>query len=336
MKLSDLDYPFPESLVATSPCYPPRVMLVNQGLPQEIPFQEISSFMQPGDTLVLNDTKVLKRRVFAGEYEILFLKQLSPFEWEVLFPARHLNLQSQIALPEGLSMTLIKKGLPQIVRLSKEISESYFESHGDLPLPPYIQKLRDNRKNSADDRKWYQTQWAQNPGSFAAPTASLHFRESDIENFQNRGVHISKLTLHVGLGTFLPIKTEDLSCHEMHAEYVHIPSETIRNIHASKNSGRRVWAFGTTSARAIESYARGLLQQSPEGHFNGDTELFLKPGDAFKLVDVLLTNFHQPKSTLMALVATHSGLENVHRSYQWAIEHKFRLFSYGDLSIWMN
>ncbi|MGZ3774510.1 MAG: tRNA preQ1(34) S-adenosylmethionine ribosyltransferase-isomerase QueA [Bdellovibrio sp.] len=335
MKLTDLDFTFPEELIATSPQRPSRVMWVDsEGGPQEISFQELLNRIPAEDVLVVNNTQVLKRRIFAGDIEILFLKQLNDFEWEVLFPSKKYKTGSSLELPLGVVMTLIEKGRPQKVRLNQAVSEDYFQKVAELPLPPYIQKAREQRHTVEADESWYQTAWAKMPGSFAAPTASLHFSQPDMQSLRDRGVQVFEVTLHVGLGTFLPVTAEDLDDHDMHEEYVEVGAQTWAAIAAAKKENRKTWALGTTTARSLESTGLGLLSGSAEEGFRGFTRLLIQPGYNFKVVDRLLTNFHQPQSTLLALVAGFSSLEKVKTCYQWAIERKFRLFSYGDLSCW--
>ncbi len=334
MKLKDLQFEYPESLVATTPVRPSRVMWVKDGdMPVEVSIQDVLAAIPAGDVLVLNDTKVLKRRVFAGELEILFLKQLNDFEWEVLFPSKKYKLGSVIELPLGVQMTLVEKGRPQKVRLSQSVDEGYFQQVAELPLPPYIQKARSERHTVDQDESWYQTAWSSKPGSFAAPTASLHFSAQDIEFLKSKGVQIVYVTLHVGLGTFLPVTADDLDQHDMHEEYVEIASAAWSVIQSAKAQGRNIWSLGTTATRSIESAAGELLTLSESG-YRGFTKLLIQPGYRFRIVDCLMTNFHQPESTLLALVSAFSSLETVKSSYAWAIEKKFRLFSYGDLSIW--
>ncbi|WP_291515473.1 tRNA preQ1(34) S-adenosylmethionine ribosyltransferase-isomerase QueA [Bdellovibrio sp. ArHS] len=334
MKLADLDYTFPEELIATSPQRPSRVMWVGHGRPQEISLQDLMARIPAGDVLVVNNTRVLKRRVFAGDVEILFLKQLQALEWEVLFPSKKYKVGAVLELPLGLSMTLLEKGRPQKVRLSQEVQEDYFQKVAELPLPPYIQKARDQRHTVEADESWYQTAWAKSPGSFAAPTASLHFSAQDMETLKAQGVVIGEVTLHVGLGTFLPVTAEDLNDHDMHEEYVEIPAATWEVVNNTRKKGGKVWSLGTTTTRSLESAAQGLLQGNSSEGFRGFTKLLIQSGYQFKVVDRLLTNFHQPQSTLLALVAGFSSLETVKACYHWAIERKFRLFSYGDLSCW--
>ncbi len=329
MKLADLKYDFPESLIALEPSRPTRVMWVENNQPHEITVQDLISKIPAGDVLVLNDTKVLKRRIFTEDgLEILFLDQDADLNWNVLFPSKKYKINDQIALPHGFKMTLLEKGLPQKVKVSPQITEKDFESIGELPLPPYIQKARNARHNVDADEKWYQTAWAENAGSYAAPTASLHFTDHDIQSLKNKGVEVLKITLHVGLGTFLPVKVEDLDQHVMHSEIYDV-SESVWNrvLEANKNH-RGVWALGTTVTRTLETIARN-------GVLSGESNILLQAGSEFKIVNRLLTNFHQPESTLLALVAGFSNLETVRQCYLWAIERKYKLFSYGDLSVWV-
>ncbi len=335
MKLADLDFPFPEDLIATSPQRPSRVMSVDiLGNPQEISLKQLIESIPAGDLLVLNNTRVLKRRVFSGDVEILFLKQVTDTQWEVLFPSKKFKLGATLELPQGVQMTLVQKGRPQIVELNQAVTEDYFQKVAELPLPPYIQKAREQRHTVESDESWYQTAWAIKPGSFAAPTASLHFSAEDITTLKNKGVRLTEVTLHVGLGTFLPVTADDLDQHDMHEEYVEVSADTWHLVQEAKAQKKQVWSLGTTTTRSLESVALGLLSGSAQSGFSGFSKLLIQPGYNFQVVDVLLTNFHQPQSTLLALVSAFSSLEKVKSCYQWAIERKFRLFSYGDLSVW--
>lgn len=307
-------------------------LIANRG---ELNLSEARDLLEPGDLLVLNDTGVIPCRIFTPENrEILFVCRETSDTWQVLFPARGLALGKKLALPGGRIATLVRKGLPQILKIEGEsLTPEYFDQYGELALPPYIQRARGERHNREKDRENYQTAWWKNLGSTAAPTASLHFSQEDLKYWAERGVGIALTTLHVGLGTFLPIKVKDLSEHIMHKEWCSIPHETLKLIEMTRSSGGRVFALGTTVARALESWASGLL--SPfEGGVCGDTDLFIRPGFEFRLVDVLMTNFHQPESSLLALVCAFAGREKVMESYRWAIDNQFRLFSYGDLTIW--
>jgi S-adenosylmethionine:tRNA ribosyltransferase-isomerase len=337
MKLVELKFDYPEELVATQPAAQSRVLWVDQGF-SEISVDQLIERIPAGDLLILNNTKVLKRRVFAGELEILFLSQLSSSEsgelWQVLFPSKKLKIGAEIELPLGRKIQLVEKGRPQVVRSSTPLTEEYFQEVAELPLPPYIQKARGERHTEKADESWYQTAWAKKAGSFAAPTASLHFSQIHLEQLRQRQVEIHELTLHVGLGTFLPVTAEDLNDHEMHEEWVQIPRTTWQAIQAAKREGRNIWALGTTVTRALESAGLGLLKETEEG-LQGLTQILIQPGYQWRIVDRLLTNFHQPESTLLALVAGFSDLNTVKSAYQYAISQGFRLFSYGDLSVWI-
>ncbi len=333
MKLSDLRFDYPEELIATSPSRPTRVMLVDtSGQPSEITISQLIEQIPAGDVLVLNDTKVLKRRVFvrtaeSDDLEILFLEELPDGTQKVLFPSKKYKVNDEITLPNGAKMKLLEKGLPQIVQVRPRLTEADFDRFGELPLPPYIQKARDARHNVQADESWYQTAWAQNPGSFAAPTASLHFSEADLKKLEAKGVKVLKITLHVGLGTFLPVKTENLNDHKMHAEVYEVSKAVWDQIEKAKAAQHKVWALGTTVTRTLETVARTK-------ELSGSSEILLQVGSDFLVVDRLMTNFHQPESTLLALVSGFSTLENVKKNYAWAIERKFKLFSYGDFSVW--
>ena len=334
MKLTDLEYHYPEHLIATQPSRPTRVMWVEKDQePQEINLQNVIERIPAGDVVVINNTKVLKRRVFAeDEIEILFLdcleKKLESNIWKVLFPSKKFALNKVLNLPQGFQVKLIEKGRPQIVEVTPAITESDFEKIAELPLPPYIQKARHERHNVTEDESWYQTAWAIKPGSMAAPTASLHFADKDMQSLRDKGVQVLEVTLHVGLGTFLPVTVDDLDQHEMHSEIYEISQEHWQKVLDAKKQGYRIWSLGTTSTRVLESVARtGLL--------SGSTDILLQVGSEFKIVDCLMTNFHQPASTLLALVAGFSSLSRVKQCYQWAINKNFKLFSYGDFSVWL-
>jgi S-adenosylmethionine:tRNA ribosyltransferase-isomerase len=337
MQLTDLDFSYPEELVATERNPVSRVMLVQKTKPKEISLNELLALFAPGDLLVINDTQVLKRRVFSQEgLEILFLKaQNSGREWQVLCPSSRWKKETLQTLPGGVQLELLERGKPQRVRASQDLNEKYFSQYGEMPLPPYIQKARGDRHNRVKDNLDYQTAWAQKPGSLAAPTASLHFTQEQLAQLKARGVGVEKVTLHVGLGTFLPITTERLDDHEMHFEWSEIPAPTWQAVQDTKAQKGRVWALGTTVTRTLESVAQNLLKPQQGGGWLGETNLFIRPGFEYKVVDVLMTNFHQPQSTLLALVAAFSNLNTVKTCYGWAIQHKFRLFSYGDLSVWI-
>lgn len=331
---SDLIYDYPESLVARSPIYPPRVLLKSVGQDcKEINFDEILNLFSVNDLLIINTTKVLPRRIFLDSMDIMFLESEDNKNWTVLFAAKKFKIGQEIKLPGNVILTLIEKGLPQKVVSNKVLDDVYFENNGHYALPPYIQSARGSALPLEQDKDWYQTAWADKPGSLAAPTASLHFKPEDIQKTKNK-INIAEVTLHVGLGTFLPISTDNLEDHKMHNEYVEIKKNTIDKIKECQRNGGRVWALGTTSLRSLEAWARGHLTEHNDC-WAGQTDLFIKPGDNFKVVGGLLTNFHQPGSTLIALVSAFSSIQDVKKTYQYAINNNFRLFSYGDLSVWM-
>jgi S-adenosylmethionine:tRNA ribosyltransferase-isomerase len=334
MRRDQLLYDYPDRLIATEPRADFRIAAF-QSTPHELTKAELFSLFAPGDVLVINDSRVEARRVFAGGLEILFLKPCGELEWEVLFPARDYKIGMMIQLPGGVSAMLAAKGLPQRLKLSQAVGAKYFAAFGEPALPPYIQAARGERRARPQDHEWYQTKWAHEPGSAAAPTASLHFTNEDLDVLRAAEVAIAPLTLHVGLGTFMPIKSEHLEDHPMHSERVEIPAATIARITAARAAKKRVWALGTTALRAVESWARGAFARNEQGGFAGETNLFIRPGFDFQVARGLLTNFHQPESTLLALVMAFAGENETRRLYEWAIAREFRLFSYGDLSVWM-
>ncbi len=350
--MHQLDYEYPESLVATEPRADYRILLSGSSAslskdppqPREIKRNELFALFKPGDVLVINDTRVERRRILAGNgLEILFCEQVSELEWQVLCAARDLRIGDVIELPGGIAATLTAKGLPQVLQLSDPIDTAYFERYGDLALPPYIQSARGERKSRKEDEQWYQTAWAEKSGSQAAPTASLHFTGEDIQSLRHSGVKVVTLTLHVGIGTFLPLKTENLHEHKMHSEPVMIPQTTLDEVITAKREGRRVWALGTTVVRSLESWATGKFENGAVENRDGGqtkcvfgrTDLFITPGYQFEVVEGLLTNFHQPRSTLLALVDAFAGRDSRVQAYNYAIQNRFRLFSYGDLSVWL-
>lgn len=334
MLTADLSFDYPKSLIATEKKPISRVMLVDKADPIEVTTSYILTQMAPEDVLVINDTKVIKARLHCKEgMEILFINEVEENVWEVLCPAKKWPKNQALNLPNGVRVELVESGRPQKVRVSVPLSFNYFEKYGDLPLPPYIQEARGERKAREGDDQMYQTAWAKNRGSLAAPTASLHFTERDLQKVQARGASVCKLSLHVGLGTFLPIQSEKTVDHKMHSENVFIPHETLEAILQAKKRGGRVWALGSTVTRALEAQAQDHLSISEEG-FSGATNLFIEPGYEFKVVDVLMTNFHQPQTTLLAMVMAFAGQKKVKDCYKWAVDRQFRLFSYGDLSVW--
>jgi S-adenosylmethionine:tRNA ribosyltransferase-isomerase len=345
VKLSQLDFSYPEELIAVAKTDPSRVLwqtLSDSQViePEEISIDALIERIPPGDGFVINNTKVEKRRIFAKlknekEFEILFVEPVSKYQWKVLCPAKQLNHFSELTLPGDLQILNFETGRVQLVTFNKEVTESYFAEFGEMPLPPYIQKARKKRHTEVKDESGYQTAWAKRLGSSAAPTASLHFSERHIERLRQRKVQVIVITLHVGLGTYLPVSVEDLDQHYMHNEWCELDAQAIKAISECKKSGAKIWALGTTAVRTLESYALGKLSATELGGFAGYTDLLIQPGFEYKMTDRILTNFHQPQSTLLALVAAFSSLETVLKVYAWAMDRKFKLFSYGDLTVWV-
>ncbi len=334
MDLTSLMYDYPESLIATHKQAESRIMYVaKDSTPIEFSKVDLFNRFSKGDLLVINDTKVEKRRVKSQEgFDVLFVEQMDALTWQVLFPASRIKNKQTVHLPNSVTFTLQERGLPQTVTLNKPLPDNYFMEFGEMALPPYIQKKRQVGQRFNDETN-YQTAWADKMGSCAAPTASLHFTSDDLLSLEKRGVQIQKVTLHVGLGTFLPIKVQNLQDHKMHSEKVLISNESIDAIKKVKAKGAKLWSLGTTTTRVLESINKGYFKKTNSG-FEGETDLFLYPGKKIEVVDNLLTNFHQPGSTLMALVASFSDLNQVKQAYKWAIDKQFKLFSYGDLSVW--
>jgi len=336
MQLSDFNYELPPELIAQHPLanrtdsrlLEVRADGMNRAHLVDRQFKDILSLAQPGDLLVFNDTKVIPARLHGkketgGNVELLIERisgekqawvQIRASKVPKIGSSVHIHNQSG----ETFSVEMIGyDGRFYEVRFPDNVF-SLLERFGKLPLPPYIEHQPDS-----EDAQRYQTVVAKNPGAVAAPTAGLHFDEVILQNLKDVGVNQATVTLHVGAGTFTPVREEDLSKHQMHYEWFSIPNETLQAIEKTKKNSGRVIAIGTTSLRALESQANS--QQS-----SGETNLFITPGYQFKVVDGLLTNFHLPKSTLLMLVSAFAGVENIRSAYQHAINQQYRFFSYGD------
>jgi len=336
MKLSDFNYNLPPNLIAQHPLanrtdsrlLEVRTSGVNPVRLLDRQFIEILDLIRPGDLLVLNDTKVIPARLHGkketgGNVELL-IERISGDKqaWVQIRASKVPKTGSIVHIhnEEGETFPVEMIGYDgrfYEVRFPENVFE-LLERFGELPLPPYIEHLPDH-----DDAQRYQTVIAKNPGAVAAPTAGLHFDEAILTKLQEMGVRQASVTLHVGAGTFTPVREEDLSKHRMHHEWFSVPEATIAAIEQTHRSGGRVIAVGTTSLRALESQA--LSKTS-----SGETNLFITPGFEFKTVDCLLTNFHLPKSTLLMLVSAFAGMENIQAAYQHAINQEYRFFSYGD------
>ena len=336
MQLSDFNYELPPELIAQHPLAnrtDSRLLEVrangdNRAHLVDRQFKDILDLIKPGDLLVFNDTKVIPARLHGkketgGNVELL-IERISGDQqaWVQIraskVPKTGSIVQIHNQAGETISVEMIGyDGRFYEVRFPENVF-SLLERFGELPLPPYIEHQPDG-----EDAQRYQTVVAKNPGAVAAPTAGLHFDEQILQRLKELGVSQASVTLHVGAGTFTPVREEDLSKHKMHYEWFSIPPETLEAISKTKALGGRVIAVGTTSLRALESQA--ISKQS-----SGETNLFITPGFQFKTVDCLLTNFHLPKSTLLMLVSAFAGMDNIRAAYQHAIEQKYRFFSYGD------
>ena len=344
MKTDKLNYELPTELIAQQPCQvrSDSRLLVFDRCSSEIvdtKFSEIGSFLHPGDCLVLNDTKVLPARFrghrkTSGRLEGIFLGEKRHGEWEVMLKGvRKIKIGETFFLDgrtkDNFCAAELLKRNPAgtcILKVQSDLdSETILEQIGFAPLPPYIKRAED--LNMAEvDRQRYQTVYAQRVGAVAAPTAGLHFTEELIGQLKKQDVNFAHVTLHVGAGTFKPVKTDNLDDHEIHKEWVNIDNENADKISSAKDKGGRIIAVGTTSVRTLETAAKGLKVES----IQGVTDLFIQPGFEFKIVDAMVTNFHLPKSTLLALVAAFAGLENILKTYNHAIERRYRFYSYGD------
>ncbi len=332
MKTSLFDFELPESLIATHPANPRDAarMLVVDGL-RDMGVRDLPSFLKPGDVMVFNDTKVIPARLFGkrGEasIEILLHKNIGESTWMCFArPAKKLKVADRVIFADDLSAEVMEKRDDGQVVLRFDQSGSVFHKKlaecGHMPLPPYIE-----RADNSDDKERYQTIYAKHEGSVAAPTAGLHFTPELLVAIDAIGVKRVHVTLHVGGGTFLPVKVEDTKDHVMHSEYAEISVEVAAAINAAKKGGGRVIAVGTTALRTLESAADedGVLRPMQR-----ETDIFITPGYRFRVVDILLTNFHLPRSTLFMLVSAFAGLERMQEAYRHAISGKYRFYSYGD------
>lgn len=341
MRLSDFDFPLPEELVAQQPLEQrssSRLLHLTRSTHtvNHCMFNDLSNILQEGDVLVRNDTKVLParligRRKSGGRVEVLLLRQRNEENtiWQCITRSSNtLKIGTCLEFSSGISGTVVEIDQDGHRLIHFSCRTPFFEALeriGKMPLPPYIR-----RESIADDRERYQTVFAKKPGAVAAPTAGLHFTEKTFTALQEQNIEVCSITLHVGAGTFIPVRTEDLREHHMHSEFYEIPVETAERINTARREGRRIIALGTTVTRTLETAAdeQGLVAAS-----KGETDLFILPGHQFRAVDVLITNFHLPKSTLLVLVSAFAGTDFVKRAYRLAVENKYRFFSYGDCMI---
>ncbi len=334
IELSDLDYDLPLERIATTRAEKSRVLYSDESKNiSEIDIPQLLQKFKAGDVLVINDTKVIPARLFSlNGTEVLFIKQISDLTWQVLTPLKKWD-GSELQITENLKARVLERGRPSLIELSSPLTPEDFDRLGEPPLPPYILEKRGELRARSSDLEMYQTAWASQLGSLACPTASLHFKSSDFDVLREKGVEVVRLTLHVGLGTFLPIREKNLANHTMHDEVVEIPHATWERVQLARQNQKNIWALGTTVARALESQEKSLFEKTKTA-FTGSTKLFIYPPYEFQVVSRLITNFHQPQSTLLALVSALTSLEHVKKTYAWAIGQKMRFLSYGDLTVW--
>jgi S-adenosylmethionine:tRNA ribosyltransferase-isomerase len=330
MKLSDFDFKLPELLIAQHPS-PKRTdsrLLVRNDELIDSNFSNLGLFLKPNDLLILNDTRVIPARLFGhkdsgGKVEVLIERLINDREARVMIKSsKSPKVGSYIILENECCFQVVEKndGIYSISLETGSILETLNEI-GHIPLPPYI-----NRDDSKEDAKRYQTVYAKNDGAVAAPTAGLHFDDLLLSNLEKQGVNNAFITLHVGAGTFQPVKGDNIETHKMHSEQYEINQETINKIKQTKAEGGRVIAVGTTAVRTLESASLSGELKSQKG----DTEIFIYPGFKFQIVDAMITNFHLPKSSLLMLVSAFIGFDEMHQTYQHAIKEQYRFFSYGD------
>ena len=336
LKTSDFYFDLPEELIAQDPLEDrssSRLLMLNKetGKTEHHIFKDVIDYLNPGDCLVLNNTKVIPARLLGvkedtgAAVEVLLLKRREGDVWETLVkPGKKCRPGARLSFGDGILkaevMEVVEEGNRLIHFEYEGIWEEVLDSLGEMPLPPYItHKLQDKNR--------YQTVYAKYEGSAAAPTAGLHFTPQLLQQIEEKGVDIAYVTLHVGLGTFRPVKVDNILEHHMHSEYYQISQEAADKINKAKESGHRVICVGTTSTRTIESAAdeNGRLQECCD-----NTEIFIYPGYKFKVLDALITNFHLPESTLVMLVSALAGRENVLNAYKEAVEERYRFFSFGD------
>ena len=336
MRRQDFYYELPEELIAQDPLEDrssSRLLVLDKesGVVSHHVFREITGYLTEGDCLVINDTKVLPARLIGAKegtnakIEILLLKRRENSIWETLVkPGKKAKIGTKIHFGDGILtgevVDVVEEGNRLIQFTYEGIFEEILDQLGQMPLPPYI-------THQLEDKNRYQTVYAAHTGSAAAPTAGLHFTPELLKNIEERGVDIAKVTLHVGLGTFRPVKVDEITDHHMHSEFYQIDEEAAAKINRAKENGKRVICVGTTSCRTVESAAdeNGRLRAC-----SGWTEIFIYPGYRFKVLDCLITNFHLPESTLIMLVSALAGRENVLAAYEEAVKERYRFFSFGD------
>ena len=336
MNVSDFDFDLPETLIAQHPVEPrdaSRLMVVNRdnGRIEHHTFRDLVALLKKGDVLVLNNTRVIPARLIGekegteAKIEVLLLKRLELDVWEALVkPGKRLKVGQRVHFGNGILigelLDILDNGNRKIHFTYSGVFETILDQLGQMPLPPYITA-------QLEDQERYQTVYAKERGSVAAPTAGLHFTPELLDELQKKGVEIVEILLHVGLGTFRPVKVEDIREHVMHSEYYRVDCEAAEQINRAKQEGRRVIAVGTTAARTLESVGNDQGRVVPGV---GWTDIFIYPGYSFQVVDALLTNFHFPKSTLIMLVSALAGRELILKAYEVAVLEQYRFYSFGD------
>ena len=335
MKVSDFNYDLPENLIAQHPYEKrdeARLMVIDKKTKtiEHKVFKDITQYLEPGDCLVINNTKVLPARLYGkkdtgGKVEFLLLKRMENDFWEVMVrPGNKLKPGTAVTFKDGLLkaeiLDIMEGGTRKVKFMYEGIFNEILDQIGLMPLPPYI-------KETLKEKEKYQTVYAKYDGSSAAPTAGLHFTEELLEQIKQKGVEVANVTLHVGIGTFRPVKVENIEEHHMHSEHYYIKQEEADKINQAKKSGHKVIGVGTTSCRVLESVAdeNGLVKE-----MEGDTDIFIYPSYQFKCIDRLITNFHLPESTLIMLVSSLAGKDFVMKAYEKAVREKYQFFSFGD------
>ncbi len=342
MNLNDFDFDLPDQLIAVRPAVPrsaSRLLVSQQGQITDAHVRDLATFLRPGDLLVLNDTKVIPARLFGtrtrdgntAKIEVTLLSPTPDGNWQALVkPLRKLKDGEVVVFEAGLEAACLGRADGQaVLRFNLDGAEfdAALDAAGQMPLPPYIAAKRPADRQDHED---YQTVFAKTKGAVAAPTASLHFDAGLLEDLANHGVEFAHVTLHVGAGTFLPVKVDDITTHKMHAEWGRVDAATAEKIRQTKEAGGRVIPVGTTALRLIETAARETGEVLP---WTGETDIFIYPGFTFNAADALMTNFHLPKSTLMMLVSALAGQSEIRDIYAHAVAEKYRFFSYGDASL---
>jgi len=335
LKTSDFDYELPPEFIAQTPIEPrdsSRLLVLNRktGALKHHLFRDLGRFLQPGDLLVLNETRVIPARLYArkvptgGRVEFLLLRREDALTWEALVGGKGLTLGKRIKLEDGPAGEIVADlgGPRRLVKFAEPL-EPLLDRIGHVPLPPYIH-------TPLGERERYQTVYAQEPGSAAAPTAGLHFTSRLMEQLKSQGINFTSVVLHVGLDTFAPVNEDDPQEHEIHTEWCQLSTETASLIRKTKAAGGRVIAVGTTSVRTLESAARAARAGEVVAPFEGPTDLFILPGYQFRVVDAMITNFHLPRSTLVMLVSAFAGREKILSAYEVAKRESYRFYSFGD------